>query len=253
MSRSNSPHAIPRLFVPDDLSAGQHIALTPNQNHYLSHVMRLQEGDTVRLFNGRDGEWRGALGSAQNKKRSAGILVRDQMKPQRPEPDLWLCCAPIKRAHFDNMIMKAAELGIARICPVLTSRTQVREVNIGHARAIAVEAAEQSERLSVPDVEAPVTLEKMATKWPEDRLPIVCAEHGEARPVGEAFLALASKSPLEAAFMTGPEGGFTVEELELLRALPRALPVRLGPRILRADTAAIAVIACWQALAGDWR
>jgi 16S rRNA (uracil1498-N3)-methyltransferase len=129
----------------------------------------------------------------------------------------------------------------------------VRDVNAGHARAIAIEAAEQSERLTVPAIEAPETMEKRVSCWPADRLLVVCAEHGEAEPVGKAFLKLAPKGTGNIAFITGPEGGFTVEELAVLRTLTNALFVRLGPRVLRADTAALSVLACWQALSGDWR
>ena len=213
--------------------------------------MRLKEGDSVRLFNSRDGEWQAAV--SLGKKRLLEVTVHEQLKPQTEKTALRLCCAPIKRAHFDAMMMQATELGVSHIQPVLTARTQVRDVNIEHARAIAIEAAEQSERLSVPDVAAPMPLEKLAALWPKDCLPVVCAEWGEARPVREAFSAINIKDVREAAIITGPEGGFAPEEMRLLQALPGALPIRLGPCILRADTAALAALACWQALCGDWR
>ena len=251
MSRIGSSHTLPRLYVPDELITGQHVGLNVGQTHYLCHVMRLKEGDAVRLFNGRDGEWQAAVGPG--KKRLLEVTVHEQLKPQTAKTALRLCCAPIKRAHFDAMIMKATELGVSQIQPILTARTQVRDVNLEHARAIAIEAAEQSERLSLPDIKPPLSLEQMAAAWSNDCLPVVCAEWGEAMPVREAFSKLDLKDIQESAIITGPEGGFAPKEMQLLRALPRALPIRLGPSILRADTAAIAALTCWQALCGDWR
>lgn len=213
--------------------------------------MRLKTGDVVRLFNGRDGEWRAAVGA--NKKRAVEAMVNERLKPQESEPNLWLCCAPLKRAHFDFMIMKATELGVARIQPVLTARAQIREVNVGRCLSIAIEAAEQSERLNVPEIKAPLTLDFLIKNWPRERLPIVCAEFGEATPIAQALQQPDIKAFSQAAVVTGPEGGFAPEELERLRQMPHALPVRLGPRILRADTAALAALACWQAHGGDWR
>ncbi len=241
----------PRLHVQDALGAGGHVALSPEQSHYILHVMRLKTGDVVRLFNGRDGEWRAEAGV--NKKRAVDVMVNERLKPQKTEPNLRLCCAPLKRAHFDFMIMKATELGVARIQPVLTARAQIREVNVGRCLSIAIEAAEQSERLNVPEIKVPLTLDFLIKNWPRERLPIVCAEFGEATPIAQALQQPDIKAFSQAAVVTGPEGGFAPEELERLRQMPHALPVRLGPRILRADTAALAALACWQAHGGDWR
>jgi 16S rRNA (uracil1498-N3)-methyltransferase len=242
-------HLMSRIYNESDLRRGMTITPAPDQSHYLKNVMRLKPGDGVRLFNGRDGEWRGEIATAD--KKAVTIKIAEQLKTQIAEPDLWLCCAPIKKAHFDFMIEKAAELGISVLQPILTQRTQVREVNVDRARAIAVEAAEQSERLSVPEIRKPVALDKLIASWPHDRALIVCAEHGVATPVKEAF-ALRRLKGTPAGIITGPEGGFAEDELERLRKIDGAIFARLGPRILRADTAVIAALSCWQALCGDW-
>ena len=184
-----------------------------------------------------------------------------QRRPQaqRPEPDLWLCFAPIKRARLDFLAEKATELGASRLVPVMTRHTIVTRVNGERLAANAREAAEQCERLSVPTVAAPVKLEALLADWPAERRLFLCAEAGAARPIAEALLAeagldeagLAEGAPRPAAFLTGPEGGFSAAELDALAKLPFVVPVGLGPRILRADTAAIAALASWQAILGD--
>ena len=243
---SNRP--APRLFVDTPLAAQQTLALCPEQAHYLAHVMRLTTGDAVRVFNGHDGEW--AAQVATQSKKALTLSVTNQTRAQKAEPDVWLCPAPIKKAHFDYMLEKATELGAAEFHPVLTARTQIREVNAERLHHLAIEAAEQSERLTVPALKAPVTLESFIAAWPEDRTLIVCAEYGEATPIHTAL----SRAPLpKAGILTGPEGGFTPEELENLRHVHNALFVRLGPRILRADTAALTALACWQSIWGDFR
>ena len=244
----------PRIFSDARLSRGQLVDLTTEQAHYLTHVMRLAPGDEVRLFNGDSGEWKGAL--ATTGKRAASVKLNEQTRLPHTAPDLWLCCAPIKKAHFEYMIEKATELGVAVIQPLLTSRTQVRNVNLERCRAVAIEAAEQSERLDLPDIREPKALEEMARHAAQGRPLIVCAETGAAEPAGKALAALRAKTAadghVKAAIVTGPEGGFAPEELEFLRKIPGAVFIRLGPRILRADTAAITALGCWQALAGDW-
>lgn len=240
-------HSI-RLFVTADLAENQTAETDAGQAHYLQHVMRVKAGDDLRLFNGRDGEWHGRLVSVS--KRSAVITIHEQLRLQKAEPDIWLCCAPIKKAHFDNIIEKATELGVGALRPMLTARTQIREVNVERCHALAIEAAEQSERLNVPVIEKPVTLSELVAHWPPDRQMIVCAEWGEAAPVHEAFAALPPAA--KTAVLTGPEGGFTADELETLRKVAGAVFIRLGPRILRADTAAIAALSCWQSQCGDW-
>ena len=244
-------HKYPRLYVSDSLTLGQLVKVTKEQAHYLTHVLRQNIGDRVRLFNGRDGDWLASL--VIMKKQTVVLEPIQQTRQQTTEPDLWLCPAPIKKAHFDFMVMKATELGVSHIQPILTSRTQVREINTERLIAIAVEAAEQSERQTIPTIAEPQTLEQFCAKWPSSRLPLLCAEFGEAEPVGK-YLNTSSPNPAQqACVITGPEGGFSDDELYLLRQLPLAKAVRLGPRILRADTAAIAALTCWQALYGDWR
>lgn len=240
----------PRLYIINDLAPPQTLTITADQAHYLQHVMRLKISDDLRLFNGRDGEWHASISGMD--KRSVTVTLQKQLKPQKQEPDLWLCCAPIKKAHFDYMIEKATELGVAAIQPVLTARTQIREVNIERCTSMAIEAAEQSERLSIPEIKAPLALTALTANWPEDRHLIVCAEFGEATPIEQALQSPALKNS-KAAILIGPEGGFAPDELEKLRIIKNTSFVRLGPRILRADTAAISALTCWQAICGDWK
>jgi 16S rRNA (uracil1498-N3)-methyltransferase len=248
--KTKSPLHTPRLFIEAGLDKNRTVALGAEQSHYLQHVLRMKEGDELRLFNGRDGEWRGVI--SKTSKRSAEIGLREQLRPPAAESDLWLCCAPIKKAHFDYMIEKATELGVTAIQPLLTARAQIREVNLERCRAIAIEAAEQSERLNIPEIRKPAAFAALIPTWPPDRTLIVCAEWGEAMPIEKALVSLRTKNIPKAAVLTGPEGGLAAEELEALRQVPNAVFVRLGPRILRADTAAIAALSCWQALCGDW-
>jgi 16S rRNA (uracil1498-N3)-methyltransferase len=237
----------PRLHFDSALSQNLSVEIDGDRAHYLLHVLRSKAGDVIRLFNAQDGEWAAKVSSLS--KRSLSLSIEQQTRKPGVEPDLWLCAAPIKKAHFDYMIEKATELGVAVIQPVLTSRTQIREVNLDRCRAIAVESAEQSERLTIPLIRKPVTLSELMTGWPTPRKLIVCAEWGEATPVGKALPAATAP----AAILTGPEGGFAADELEKLRGFSQTIFVRLGPRILRADTAAIAALAAWQTLSGDWR
>jgi len=246
---STAPHTWPRLFLAEILDGRAEITLGPEPSHYLTHVLRAAAGDPVRLFDGQNGEWRGVITAlSQNKKSGVTLSLEEKLREQNSEPDLWLCCAPIKRAHFDFMIQKATELGVSVIQPVLTARAQIRETNTARLRAIAIEAAEQSERLTIPDVREVLTLNQLIKTWPAPRLPILCAEFGDAQSIGKAL-----RKTDQAAVITGPEGGFAPDEMAALRTLPNVLPVRLGPRILRADTAALAALSCWQALCGDWQ
>lgn len=251
---SNAPHTWPRLFLDQKLSTGALCPLSIEHSHYLTTVMRAGEGDSLRLFNGIDGEWRAMITTiGKGKKKGVELKVIDQIREQVHEPDLWLCCAPIKRAHFDFMIMKATELGAHVIQPILTSRTQIRESNAERLRSIAIEAAEQSERLSIPEIKQALPLDRLIAQWPKQRLALLCAEFGESLPVAQALSGALARARPSAAVLTGPEGGFTKEEMASIRALPEVLPIRLGPRILRADTAAISAMSCWQALCGDWQ
>jgi 16S rRNA (uracil1498-N3)-methyltransferase len=213
--------------------------------------MRAKVGEHVRLFNGRDGEWRARL--AEVGKRSCVLECETQTLPQRAVPDLWLVFAPVKRARIDYLVEKATELGVAALYPVRTQRTIVERVNLERLQANAVEAAEQTERLTVPKVHPPETLTALIASWPQTRRLIVCDERGRAPPIANVVAGLRERLAAGAAVLIGPEGGFTETELDGLANLPFVNAVSLGPRILRADTAALAALAVFQALAGDWR
>lgn len=234
-----------RLFVEVALGEGVAMPLSDSHAHYLLHVLRARQGDHVRLFNGRDGEWSAELETVT--KRGAIARVRRRTAPQAEPPDLWLVFAPVKKTPADYLAQKATELGATKLQPVFTRRTIVTRLNEDRLLANAIEAAEQSDRVSVPVIAAPLKLETMLASWPKDRTLYFCDEGGDARPLAEAA------KPAPAAILTGPEGGFDPAERVLLRAQPFVVPVTLGPRILRADTAALAALAVWQAAAGDWR
>lgn len=247
-------HTLPRLYLPQPMAMGTVIRPSAEQEHYLLHVLRCEAGASLRVFNGSQGEWLAQLKiTGSGKKAQSHLTVEKQLQLQHSEPDLWLCAAPIRKQHLDFMVMKAVELGISRFQPVLTSRTQVREVNTERLTAIAIEAAEQSERLTIPQIANPQTLLDLAKNWPAGRLPLICAEFGAAHPIQQALSNpdLSLRQP--AAIFTGPEGGYTEDEMAILCELPEALLVSLGPRILRADTAALAALAIWQAACGDWQ
>ncbi len=221
-----------RLFVPSTLAAGAEIALSEAQSHYLANVMRAKPGDELRIFDGASGEWRAAVTGISRK--SVVLTARAQTCPQAPEPDAWLCFALLKRAKTDMVVEKATELGVAVIQPIITARTQADHVNLDRLRAIAIEAAEQCERLAVPEIRAPLPLARLMENWP-DR-PLFIADERRT----SALLAPASGP---CALMTGPEGGFTEPELEAIGRTPQVTRVSLGARILRAETAAIAGLA----------
>jgi 16S rRNA (uracil1498-N3)-methyltransferase len=244
-----SPAAAPRLFVAQGLGRGVQLEVDGGRAHYLRNVLRLEAGAVLRLFNGRDGEWSARiLRSPKNRV----VLVADaSLRPQAAEPDLWLVFAPIKRSAIDLVAEKATELGVAVLQPVVTRHTVVERVNVERLQSIAVEAAEQSERLTVPEVMTPVSLEKLLREWPPQRRLLLCAEAGDARPAAEALGAFANANATPWGIMVGPEGGFARSELDALGKLPFVIPVGLGPRILQADTAALAALACWQAILGD--
>lgn len=237
-----------RLYVDAELASGGAVRGSPEQAHYLTTVMRAKPGDAVALFNGRDGEFRAVLTEAG--KRGAVFAVADRLRPQRPEPDLWLLFAPIRGDRTQVVVEKATELGVSALWPVFTRRSVVTKVNEARLRAHAVEAAEQCERLSVPTLRPPLPLDRALAAWPEDRRLLVLDETGTGAPIAEA---LATLPEGENAVLVGPEGGFSESELDALRRLPFVTFIGLGPRILRADTAALAALACWQAWRGDWR
>jgi len=239
-----------RLFVEDDLASGTGFTLGRDQSHYLQNVMRRGVGDRVALFNGRDGEFWAEL--TEMRRGAVGLSLGEQFREQAPEPDLWLVFAPIKRAAVHFMVTKATELGVSRIVPVITARTNSERVNTRRLRANATEAAEQSERLSVPEIDEPVRFPAFLEQWPDTRRLLVGDETGAGRPIAEVAAEMA-QTPMPLAVMTGPEGGFAPDELDQLRDVPFVTPVGLGPRVLRADTAALAALAVVQAVAGDWR
>jgi 16S rRNA (uracil1498-N3)-methyltransferase len=289
-----------RLYVEAALAEGAHVEASQGHAHYLLHVMRAKAGDRVSLFNGRDGEWLARVDQAS--KRGCVLVCEKRTRAQTPAPDLWLCFAPIKKTPADYVVQKATELGVSVLQPVITRRTIVSRVNLERMRANAIEAAEQSDRLDVPEVREPVSLDKLLANWPAGRRLLFCDEGGDARPIAEVLYpplkwegriaqqsgegsawasdphppslhgatagepaALGrrsakreggSTSPLQGkviAILTGPEGGFDPAERDLIREHGFVIPVSLGPRILRADTAALAALAMFQALAGDWK
>lgn len=237
-----------RLCVAGDLAAGAGVALAPGQAHYLTTVMRLGEGAPVLAFNGRDGEWLCHL--APDGRRAASLAVAQQTRPQTAAPDLWLLFAPIKKARTDFVVEKAVELGAARILPVFTRLTNSERVNVDRLQAHAVEAAEQCGRLDVAQMAAPMALDRLLADWPAARRLLFCDESGAGQPIAAV---LAAGQPGPWAVLIGPEGGFDAAEAARLRGHPCAVAVGLGPRILRADTAAVAALAIFQAALGDWR
>ena len=237
-----------RLFVPHDLAAGAQLSLDAGQSRYLAAVMRLAVGDELAVFNGRDGEWRARVASVG--KRAVALEVAAQARPQARGPDLDLVVALVKRARLETIVEKAAELGAARVRPVITERTNADHTRVERLQAIAVEAAEQTGRLDVPQVLEPVKLEKLIDGWETGRRLLFCDEAGDALP---ALAALKDQPEMPWAILIGPEGGFSPNERQRLRSSTFAVPATLGPRILRADTAAISALTLWQAALGDWR
>jgi len=235
-----------RLHVTNDLSVGTPVAPTLDQSRYLTQVMRLKTGDALLVFNGRDGEWRAEVAEVLKK----GVILKavEQVRPQATAPDLELIVAVVKKARVETIVEKAAELGARRVRLALTQRTNADRLRLDRLDAIAEEAAEQTGRMDVPLIDDPVKLETILDGWEDGRRLMFCDETGGA-PTVEALSAVGS-GPW--AILIGPEGGFSPEEGERLRSLPFATRVSLGPRILRADTAAIAAMTLWQAAVGDW-
>lgn len=237
------PASLPRLYVDRPLGQGAALTLEGAPANYLAAVLRLGPGDQVKLFDDRTGEWLGAIVEAGRKR--VTLTVSAKLRERETVPDLWLLFAPLKRGRVDWLVEKATELGVARLAPVLTRRTIVDRINLDRLRAHAVEAAEQCERTALPVLAEPVKLEEALRDWPAERA-LWFADEGGGEPIAAAVRA----GP--AAVLIGPEGGFTEEERAAIRSLPQARAVSLGPRILRADTAALAAIALWMGAAGDW-
>lgn len=239
------PASAPRLFVDQPLAAGQEIRIEGGQAHYLTTVMRLRPGGHLKLFDDVTGEWLGEVTASA--KRDCHVRIVELLRPREDVPDLWLCAAPIKRARIDWVAEKASELGVARVIFVDTRRAVVDKLNLDRLRAHMVEAAEQCERTALPQLSDLTPLNRLLADWPAGRKLFFADEEGGA-PIGEAVRD--ARGP--AAILIGPEGGFDPAERAAIRALPDAVPVSLGPRILRADTAAIAAISVWMSASGDW-
>jgi 16S rRNA (uracil1498-N3)-methyltransferase len=237
----------PRLFVDAALSEGAKIALERNQSNYLGNVLRLSAGDTILVFNGRDGEWQAAI---EGRKRADGLTVLMQTRPQDRLPDIAYVFAPLKHARLDYMVQKAVEMGASRLQPVLTRHTQVSRVNSERMRANVIEAAEQCGILSLAEVAEPMALDRFLDRRDAARLMVFCDEASEVSPPVQALQATEAAGGIDV--LIGPEGGFAEEERALLLRQPKTLRLSLGPRILRADTAGVAALTLVQAVRGDW-
>jgi 16S rRNA (uracil1498-N3)-methyltransferase len=236
-----------RLFVPDDLGPGIEFDAGQQQSHYLMHVLRLGEGAEILLFNGRDGEWSAAI--AAKSKKAMRLKVLALQRPQPPLPDLVYCFAPLKQGRLDYLVQKAVEMGAGTLQPVITQHTQVAKPGIDRLRANVVEAAEQCGILAVPEVREAEKFERLLAGWDKERRLIFCDEDASTNNPLSALQTVREK---KLGLLVGPEGGFSDDERKMLRALPFVTAIPLGPRILRADTAAVAALAVMQATIGDW-
>jgi 16S rRNA (uracil1498-N3)-methyltransferase len=252
----------PRIYLDAPLAGGNEVSLDRDQAHYLLNVLRLAREDAVLLFNGRDGEWQAKL--AGTGKRSLTAAVGERMREQPRPLDLHFLFAPLKHARLDYLVQKAVEMGASRLQPVITRHTQVARLNLDRMRANAIEAAQQCGVLALPEIKEPVAFKTIAGSADAERLLVFCDEDAEvkdpvaalalARPQALALLpAEAARSAMPLAVLIGPEGGFAEDEREALRKRPNVVRIALGPRILRADTAAVAALALIQAVLGDWR
>lgn len=235
-----------RLFVPDPYKPGEQLALDGNQAHYLSHVMRADVGDKIAVFNGHDGEWLASVATIG--KKHVTLALEKQLTKQKPSPDLWLAYAPIK-VQTEFVAEKATELGVSKILPVFTRHGVVKSVNEEKLRANVIEAAEQCGRHDVPLIETRKDLGELLSAWPKDRTLLYGDESGSGLPIKQLLPTLSAG---KYALLVGPEGGFSEQEHHMLRISPFVKPFSMGPRILRADTASVAALACMQAWLGDW-
>ena len=238
---------LPRLYLEGDLAPGGEIALGRGQENYLRNVLRLPDGAETLVFNGRDGEWTAYLAGARGK---ATLTLAQRMRPQPAGSELLFAFAPLKHARLDYLVQKAVEMGVGIVQPILTQHTQVARVNTTRMRANAIEAAEQCGILALPKIEEPVPLPRWLDALPPERVLVFCDEEAEIADPLDA-LARAPEGPL--AILIGPEGGFAEAERKILTGRAKVVRLSLGPRILRADTAAVAVLALVQAMRGDWR
>ena len=239
------PNSAPRLFIDQPLADGMELRIEGGQAHYLLSVMRLRQGGTVKLFDNRTGEWLAEVSGAG--KRDLTVRTVARIREREAVPDLWLCSAPIKKSRIDWVAEKASELGVARLVPVLTRRSVVDKLNGDRLRAHMIEAAEQCERTALPELVELTRLDALLRDWPPSRTLFFADEEG-----GKPMLEAVRDHPGPAAILIGPEGGFDLVERVAIRALTTAVPVSLGPRILRAETAALTAVSVWMAVAGDW-
>ncbi len=237
----------PRLYVKAPLEEGATVTLEQGQTHYLGSVLRLKSGSRVLVFNGRDGEWSATLAA---QKRAASLVVGAKTRDQTPAADLHYLFAPLKAARLDYMVQKAVEMGVSLLQPVLTRHGQVTRVNAERMRANAIEAAEQCGILSLPDIAPPLSFARLLAERDPARCLVFCDEDAE---VTDPVAALGGRPRSPAAVLVGPEGGFAEDERASLLKLPNVVRLSLGPRILRADTAAVAALTLVQAVIGDWR
>ena len=238
------PKSLPRLFVRKPLAQWTELEIDGGPAHYLANVLRLKEGAELLVFDGQSGEWLAKIVLAR--KGRLKLSVERQTREAEAVPDVWLAFAPVKRAQTDWLVEKATELGVARLIPVMTQRTVAERVKLERIEAIAIEAAEQCGRTVLPEIAEPLPLGRLLGERDSGRT-LYFADEGGGEPAAEAFKA----GP--ALLLTGPEGGFTEEERTAVRASPNAVPISLGPRILRAETAALAALAAWMSAVGDWR
>jgi 16S rRNA (uracil1498-N3)-methyltransferase len=237
-----------RLFIDVPLGPGLGLPMADTQAHYLRNVLRRTPGDEVRLFNGKDGEWRARIDTLD--KRGGAFAIEAQTRVQTTEDGPWLLVAAIKRARMELIVEKATELGVTRICPVTTARTNTDRINRDRLISIAIEAAEQCGRLTVAEIAAPGPLSEMLRDWSPTRRLYLLDETGGGTPIAASFAA--HPANIGAALLIGPEGGFDQTELDAMMNLPFVNALDLGGRVLRAETAALAALACYQAVAGDW-
>ena len=237
-----------RLYVRNDLAAGNRIPADREQANYLLNVLRLKDGETILVFNGRDGEWRARIAEASRK--GCVLVIDEKTREQTSLPDLHYLFAPLKHARLDYMVQKAVEMGAGRLCPVLTQFTQTSRVNLERMRANAIEAAEQCGVLAIPDIDAPRKLADALADWDAKRRLFFC---DEAAPTASPVDVIKGLPRGPAALLIGPEGGFSDAERADLLQKPYVTALSLGPRILRADTAAVAALAIVQSFIGDWR
>jgi 16S rRNA (uracil1498-N3)-methyltransferase len=237
------PKSLPRLYLHEPLAEGGVVVLDGAQASYLGNVLRMGVGAELLAFDGRSGEWLARIAEAGKKRMT--LSIDRQVRTAETIPDLWLAFAPVKRAQVDWLVEKATELGVARLIPVLTQRTVVERVKLDRLQAIAIEAAEQCGRTRLPEISEPIALPRLLEQRKPDRKLYFADENG-----GQA--ARGAFAPGPAMILTGPEGGFTDDERASIRSAAASVPVSLGPRILRAETAALAAVAAWMALAGDW-